>query len=111
MGHAIFIVLHLVMVFFAMWGLVFTIPMHLIYGVITARSSQAAKADDGQHVRCPECRELVRADARKCKHCGAALDPEQQLQSLAKKRHEDAKNLAIGIGAIAALVLLASTCS
>jgi hypothetical protein len=27
------------------------------------------------HVRCPECRELVRWDARKCKHCGIALSP------------------------------------
>lgn len=27
------------------------------------------------HVRCPDCRELVRADARKCKHCGTALAP------------------------------------
>lgn len=29
------------------------------------------------HVRCPDCRELVRADARKCKHCGIALVPQQ----------------------------------
>jgi hypothetical protein len=29
------------------------------------------------HVRCPACRELVRADARKCKHCGTALIPQQ----------------------------------
>lgn len=28
------------------------------------------------HVRCPDCRELVRMDARKCKHCGAALIPQ-----------------------------------
>jgi hypothetical protein len=28
------------------------------------------------HVRCPACRELVRKDARKCKHCGEALVPE-----------------------------------
>lgn len=28
------------------------------------------------HVRCPDCRELVRADARKCKHCGTALVPQ-----------------------------------
>lgn len=28
------------------------------------------------HVRCPDCRELVRRDARKCKHCGAALIPQ-----------------------------------
>lgn len=28
------------------------------------------------HVRCPECRELVRRDARKCKHCGTTLVPQ-----------------------------------
>lgn len=29
------------------------------------------------HVRCPDCRELVRKDARKCKHCGTALIPDE----------------------------------
>ena len=29
----------------------------------------------GQEVRCTECRELVRHDARRCKHCGATLVP------------------------------------
>jgi len=29
------------------------------------------------HVRCPDCKELVRADARKCKHCGTALIPQK----------------------------------
>lgn len=29
------------------------------------------------HVRCPACRELVRADASKCKHCGTTLVPRQ----------------------------------
>lgn len=28
------------------------------------------------HVRCPDCRELVRRDARKCKHCGSGLVPQ-----------------------------------
>lgn len=28
-------------------------------------------------VRCPECRELIRADARKCKHCGSVLVPSE----------------------------------
>ena len=28
------------------------------------------------HVKCPDCRELVRKDARKCKHCGTALTPQ-----------------------------------
>jgi hypothetical protein len=28
------------------------------------------------HVRCPDCAELVRREARKCKHCGCALIPQ-----------------------------------
>lgn len=27
------------------------------------------------HVRCPDCKELVFMEARKCKHCGCALTP------------------------------------
>ncbi|MDO9277657.1 MAG: hypothetical protein Q7U05_03720 [Polaromonas sp.] len=27
-------------------------------------------------IRCPDCRELVRTDARKCKHCGTTLVPQ-----------------------------------
>ena len=30
------------------------------------------------HVKCPDCRELVLADAKKCKHCGTALVPQGQ---------------------------------
>lgn len=29
------------------------------------------------HVKCPDCRELVLMDAKKCKHCGATLTPSQ----------------------------------
>jgi uncharacterized paraquat-inducible protein A len=29
-----------------------------------------------QEVRCTECREVVRHDARRCKHCGATLVPQ-----------------------------------
>jgi hypothetical protein len=29
------------------------------------------------HVRCPDCREFVLAEARKCKHCGTALIPQK----------------------------------
>lgn len=41
----------------------------------TPAVSQTTATDDVAQVRCPECRELVRADARKCKHCGSALVP------------------------------------
>lgn len=27
-------------------------------------------------VRCPECRELIRFDAKKCKHCGSVVTPQ-----------------------------------
>jgi TM2 domain-containing membrane protein YozV len=28
------------------------------------------------HVKCPDCRELIFKDARKCRHCGCALVPQ-----------------------------------
>lgn len=30
------------------------------------------------HVRCPECRELVRKDAKRCKHCLITLVPDEE---------------------------------
>lgn len=29
------------------------------------------------HVKCPDCAELVRRDARVCKHCGCRLAPQE----------------------------------
>lgn len=29
---------------------------------------------DVQQVQCPDCRELIRFDARKCKHCGSMIE-------------------------------------
>ncbi len=29
------------------------------------------------HRRCPECKELIRKDATKCKHCASDVEPEQ----------------------------------
>ncbi|WP_349745343.1 zinc ribbon domain-containing protein [Roseateles cavernae] len=34
------------------------------------------------HVRCPDCRELVRMDANKCKHCGAKLIPTREAEPI-----------------------------
>lgn len=41
------------------------------------------------HVRCPDCRELVRRDARKCKHCGAPLIPLPDGNGSQFATHED----------------------
>lgn len=38
--------------------------------------AKTGEASPETHVRCPECRELVIRDARKCKHCGCALIPQ-----------------------------------
>lgn len=82
MGHLLFIVLHVIAVVFGMVLLFVTIPAHLIYAAVSQRSSAPARpiaAPDAPspltHVRCPDCRELVRNDASKCKHCGTALVP------------------------------------
>lgn len=56
----------------------------LILVLVFQKKGEAAAAVDeaGQkitadsHVRCPDCRELVRKDAKKCKHCGTALIPQ-----------------------------------
>lgn len=34
------------------------------------------KPNEETHVKCPDCRELVLKDARKCKHCGCNLIPQ-----------------------------------
>lgn len=54
----------------------------LILLVLQDRSRGAALAAAEQptpetHVRCPDCRELVRAEARRCKHCGITLIPQK----------------------------------
>ncbi len=56
----------------------------IILVLVLPKIGQAAMATDeiggriseATHVRCPDCRELVRKDARKCKHCGTELIPQ-----------------------------------
>lgn len=40
------------------------------------KSTKLTSPNAGTHVKCPDCRELVLADARKCKHCGCGLVPQ-----------------------------------
>lgn len=68
------------------WGIISLMLSPLIGGLIVAvlpKAGKAAYAKDelgrpitpDTHVHCPDCRELVRKDARKCKHCHTALTP------------------------------------
>jgi hypothetical protein len=81
MGHFLFICLHLGAVLFGLWGLVVTIPLHVIYVAVRSNSRPAASADEvpspATHVRCPACAELVRKEARLCRHCQTKLIPQQ----------------------------------
>jgi hypothetical protein len=45
-------------------------------GWLTSAAAKETMVSPETHVRCPECRELVRSDARKCKHCGTSLVPQ-----------------------------------
>lgn len=116
MGHVLFIVLHLAAVLIAGVGwLMLTIPLHLIYGVVASRKPAQVAADTEApspltHVRCPDCRELVRADAVKCKHCGVALkpvDPELLRKEATQQRRDNPSgelllvaSIALAIGAL-----------
>lgn len=77
MGHAIFIVMHLGLLMFAPLGLLLSIPLHLIYSAAGSRGRvpPTERVSRRTHVRCPDCKELVRKDARKCRHCGTPLVP------------------------------------
>lgn len=48
------------------------------YGVSTliVGPNGITKATPETHVKCPDCRELVLKDARKCRHCGCPLIPQ-----------------------------------
>jgi hypothetical protein len=46
-------------------------------GSAEALTIAATRITPDTHVKCPDCRELVLKDARKCKHCGCALVPQQ----------------------------------
>lgn len=48
----------------------------IIVLLIAGKRQDTQAPNPSTHVKCPECRELVLKDARKCKHCGCALVPQ-----------------------------------
>lgn len=75
MAHFIFILLHIAAVLFGFVFLIVTIPAHLIYSAIAGRTTASGAPTPETHVLCPDCKELVRKEARVCKHCGCSLVP------------------------------------
>lgn len=98
-GHFLFLILHLAALLFGAIGLIITIPLHLIYGAVSSsrrsgdpnrRSGEPDAPRPDTHRRCPECRELVRADASRCKHCGIGLLPQPGPLTKDQRMHGDA---------------------
>lgn len=62
------------------WGFVALVfsPLIAVIFLLIARdlSPQNGMPTPETHVKCPDCREFVLRDARKCKHCGCALIPQ-----------------------------------
>lgn len=59
-----------------LFGLILLVVLPKLGVAAVLRDSAGEAITPETHVRCPDCRELVRADAKKCKHCGSALLPQ-----------------------------------
>lgn len=99
MGHLIFVVLHIIALVTGAVLLFLTIPAHLIYAAVASRKApepvvRPNEISELTHVRCADCRELVRADAVKCKHCGTKLVP-QDLTPIIAAVDADRRNRTI----------------
>lgn len=63
-------------------GVLFGLFALIVVAVISSNKPQPVVMAGGEvatpdtHVRCPECRELVRKDAKRCKHCQITLIPQ-----------------------------------
>lgn len=58
-------------------GIILAAAMPSLAKPATATTDGTA-ANPADYVSCPACRELVRWDASKCKHCGTALTPQDR---------------------------------
>lgn len=59
-------------------GAIFPLFAFIVVAVLPSLKGEKDAPDPGTHVKCPDCREFVRMDARKCKHCGCSLVPQIQ---------------------------------
>jgi hypothetical protein len=51
-------------------------PFALVVAALPSLSDDVTGPTPETHLKCPDCRELVLKDARKCKHCGCHLKPQ-----------------------------------
>jgi rRNA maturation protein Nop10 len=85
------------------WFLLACVISPLLAVILVLALGSPSKGPTAQtHTKCPECREFVLRDARKCKHCGAALALPPPLPEPADNRF---KAMGIVAGVVVAVVL------
>lgn len=57
-------------------GAMFNLLALILVLVLPNLKTEAGKPNPDTHVKCPDCRELVLKDAKRCKHCGIGLVPQ-----------------------------------
>ena len=67
-------------------GLMFSFFAVILVALLPSLKRDPFAPTPDTHVRCPDCREFVFADAVKCKHCGAALVPSSEVRDRAVLR-------------------------
>lgn len=66
------------------------------------RRDRDNKSDEAERYECPDCAELVKARARKCRFCGARLNPDDYVEEVddtpppRKSRSRGARDRALG---------------
>ncbi len=59
-------------------GAIFPLFAFIMVAVMPSLKGKKDEPTPDTHVKCPDCRELIRSDARKCRHCGCSLVPQMQ---------------------------------
>lgn len=57
-------------------GICFSLLALILVAILPSLKRDPFAPSPNTHVRCPDCREMVYKDARKCKHCGIPLVPQ-----------------------------------
>lgn len=69
-------ILHIAAIFIYPLALFVTIPVHIFISAFSGSRAGEERPTPQTHVRCPDCKELVRKDANVCKHCRCRLTPQ-----------------------------------
>ena len=87
MANIFFIIAHICAVIFGFVGLIITVPLHLFYlngkrtkntlekqTDIMEKEAKAKKKEEKASKKCPSCAELIKKEAKVCKHCGKEIE-------------------------------------